>query len=142
MRLEDRLYMKDRPYAPHEEPKMKALLRVLDLLFHFLHSGLILFVLFGWIAGRTRFAHLVTTLAILFSWCVLGIFFGFGYCIITDYHWRIKRKLNQGRLPEGYVKYMLDKITGRDTDPDFAENLARATLIVVFIITIIVNFLL
>ena len=47
----------------------------------------------------------------------LGIFYGWGYCPFTDWHWEVKRKLGESNLPNSYVKYYVDKLTGYTWDP-------------------------
>lgn len=40
----------------------------------------------------------------------LGYFYGWGYCLLTDWHWEIKRKLGEVDLPSSFVSYSLDKM--------------------------------
>lgn len=68
-------------------------LETLDLLFFVFHTVLILFNLIGWIWYRTRWFHLLCVLATLFSWFVMGAFQGFGYCLCTDWHFQVRRRL-------------------------------------------------
>ncbi|OGW35042.1 MAG: hypothetical protein A2X58_06265 [Nitrospirae bacterium GWC2_56_14] len=112
----------------------RALLTILNFLFHVLHMTIILFFLFGWLVKETRQLHYLLTLLILFSWYGLGIFYGFGYCLITDIQWRIKRHLGQTPSTEYYIKYMLDKITGLDTRANFVNRLTTYTYFGIFII--------
>lgn len=93
----------------------------LDYLILATHSLLILFNLGGWIWRKTRRLHLVVLGATFFSWFGLGLFYGFGYCPLTDWHWRVKRALGETDLPASYVKYYLDRITGLDWDPGVVD---------------------
>ncbi|MBT3271653.1 MAG: DUF2784 family protein, partial [Spirochaetales bacterium] len=52
------------------------------------HSCVIIFNLTGWIWRKTRIPHLILIGLTAFSWFVLGIWYGFGYCPSTDWHWR------------------------------------------------------
>ena len=88
-----------------------------NAVFHIIHLAIITFFLFGWLSEKTLVAHFILSLLILFSWCFLGIFFGFGYCLVTDIQWKIKRQMGEEPYTEYYVKYMLDKVTGIDTNP-------------------------
>lgn len=81
------------------------------------HGALTLFNLFGWIPRRTRRAHLIVILATLASWSVLGIFFGFGYCPFTDWQWDLKRLLGETGMPNSFVEYYLEVLTGADLAP-------------------------
>lgn len=85
--------------------------KLLDNLFLWLHIVIILFNLFGWIWIRTRKAHLWVMMITIFSWLVLGLKFGIGYCFLTDWHWTIKRQLGETELPASFIKYFLDKYT-------------------------------
>ena len=88
--------------------------RLLDALLLASHTLLIGFNLLGWIWPRTRRLHLFTITATLLSWFGLGIFWGWGYCPLTDWHWEVKRALGETGLPGSWVKYHLDLVTGLD----------------------------
>ncbi len=88
----------------------------LDIFFLLFHSLLIVFLLAGWALKRTRKAHRLLILLTVFSWLGLGMWYGFGYCPLTDWHWQVKRKLGETELPISYVKYYLDSATGLDWD--------------------------
>ncbi|HPF94086.1 MAG TPA: DUF2784 family protein, partial [Tenuifilaceae bacterium] len=62
---------------------------LLDVFFVAFHTLLIAFNLFGWIWWRTRKANLITLLLTGLSWIGLGLFFGIGYCPLTDWHWQV-----------------------------------------------------
>lgn len=87
------------------------MIKLLDILFLCLHVIIILFNLFGWIWIRTRKIHFWLMSATLFSWLVLGLRYGLGYCFLTDWHWDIKRQLGETDLPASFVKYFLDRYT-------------------------------
>ena len=90
--------------------------RFLDLFFVVFHSSLVLFNLTGWIWKKTRRLHLFTIGLTVLSWIGLGIFYGWGYCPSTDWHWDVKRRLGETDLPNSYVKYYLDRGTGMSWD--------------------------
>jgi len=76
------------------------------------HSIFILLVVFGWIPTLTRRLQLWAVLLTLFSWLGLGIFFGLGYCPLTDLHWWILQELQTPGLPRSYTQYLIQKILG------------------------------
>jgi len=80
------------------------------------HSALVLLILSGWIWARTRRLHLAAILLTWVSWVGLGFYYGFGYCVCTDWHWQVKGRLGETRLPNSYIKYYLDRLTGVDWD--------------------------
>ncbi|MBW2630711.1 MAG: DUF2784 domain-containing protein [Deltaproteobacteria bacterium] len=89
----------------------------LDYFFNVFHDSLVLFSLTGWAWKRTRRIHLITTGLTILSWFGLGVFCGWGYCPSTDWHWGVKRELGETNLPNSYVKYYVDKLTGFTWDP-------------------------
>lgn len=113
--------------------------RVLDIGIYLLHNALILFNLFGWAWAKTRVANLVTLLLTGASWTLLGIWYGIGYCPITDWHWQIKRRLGQTDLPHSYIKYLIDTPTGLDISPAFADILAGSAFAVALALSIGLN---
>lgn len=76
------------------------------------HGGLTLFNLLGWIAPKTRVANLVTLLLTGGSWFILGIFYGIGYCPLTDWHWQVLRSLGETDLPRSYITYVIQRVAG------------------------------
>lgn len=116
-------------------------LKLLDILLSFLHFALIGFNLFAWIFPATRRAHLITIGATAFSWFGLGIFFGWGYCPITDWEWKIKAKLGETDLPNSFIKYYADKMSGKDINPTLIDNFTLGFFLAAIILSIYVNFL-
>jgi len=67
----------------------------LDVTFLVLHTILIIFNLFGWIFRKTRRINLLTILLTGSSWLVFAPWYGLGYCLCTDWHWEVKRRLGE-----------------------------------------------
>lgn len=88
----------------------------LDILFLLFHTGLILFNLFGWIWKVTRKWNLATLGLTAFSWFVLGIWYGFGYCPCTHWHWLVRRELGHYGMPNSYIKFLVETWTGWSPD--------------------------
>ncbi|RYE13823.1 MAG: DUF2784 family protein [Sphingobacteriales bacterium] len=86
------------------------LLHLPDWFFLIFHTVVILFNLFGWIWRKTRKANLILLLLTAFSWFVLGIWYGWGYCICTDWHWQILQKTGENNLPDSYITYLLMRL--------------------------------
>ncbi len=84
----------------------------LDKFFFVFHSALIVFNLFGWIWRKTRVANLVVVLLTAFSWTILGIWYGFGFCPSTEWHWQVRMKLGHYDMPSSYTKFLVDSLTG------------------------------
>lgn len=111
----------------------------LDKFFFIFHSSLIVFILFAWIWKKTRLANLVVILMTAFSWTVLGIWYGFGYCPCTEWHWQVRVKLGYYDMPSTYTKFLIDSLTGLDVSPIWVDTLAVSLLILAFAASVFTN---
>jgi len=96
----------------------------LDKFFFAFHSALMVFILFGWIWRKTRIANFIVILLTAFSWTVLGIWYGFGYCPSTDWHWQVRMKLGYTDMPTTYTKFLIDSLTGLDMNETLVDVFA------------------
>jgi hypothetical protein len=115
---------------------------ILDILLTIVHLSIVLFNLFGWIPKRTRKAHLVSLALTAVSWFVLGIWYGMGYCPFTEWQWSVKEKLGEKNLPNNFIEYFLEKITGHDFSSSFVETLITVCFAVAVVLSLYVNFIL
>jgi len=112
---------------------------VLDIFFVIFHTSLTIFNIIGWAWKKTRVLNLITLLLTGSSWLFLGMIVGVpGYCPFTDWHFRVLEKLGKTNLPNSYIKYLADRITGLNFNP----NLVDTVTLVVFISSLIISFLL
>src|SRR4029450_11932986 len=125
----------------HEIAPLLPMLKFLDILLTFTHFAIIGFNLFGWIWQKTRKAHLITVAATAFSWFILGIWFGWGYCPITHWQWNVKKQLGETNLPNSFIKYYADKISGKDIDPKIVDTTTLIVFLTIIVLTIILNLL-
>jgi len=116
-------------------------LKLLDIFLSFLHFTIILFNLFGWIWAKTRKAHLITVAATAFSWFILGAWYGWGYCPITDWEWKVKEQLGETGLPNSFIKYYADKISGNHIPAALIDMITLIAFLAAIIVTVYVNFL-
>ena len=114
---------------------------ILDVLFTILHLIIIGFNLLGWIWRSTRKLHFIVVLITAGCWLVLGIWYGIGYCPITDWHWQIKEKLGENSLPNSFIKYLADKITRKDISSDIIDALTAISFAVATFLSVYLNFL-
>lgn len=114
--------------------------QLLDVFFTFLHLFIIGFNLLGWILKSTRKLHLFFVAATAFSWGVLGIWFGFGYCPITDWQWQIKEQLGETDLPNSFIKYFADKISRKDVNSSLVDQLTAIGFGLAALLSVYVNF--
>lgn len=111
-----------------------------DLLFTLLHLIIIGFNLLGWIWASTRRLHFIFVLLTASSWFILGIWYGIGYCPITDWQWQIKEKLGETNLPNSFIKYFADKITHKDISSDLIDALTAISFAVAAFLSVYLNF--
>ena len=98
------------------------MLRLLDIAVFLFHGGLIVFNLCGWLFRSTRRLHLIVISLTLSSWVGIGVFYGFGYCPLTDWHWRIKQSLGETNLPSSFFTYYLERQMGVGWDPGLVDG--------------------
>jgi hypothetical protein len=117
------------------------MLRVGDIALTLVHLIIIGFNLFGWILPATRKAHFICVILTAFCWFVLGIWFGWGYCPVTDWQWHIKEKMGETNLPGSFITYYANKITGRQQFSDAFINIITLVLfLLAAAISVYVNF--
>ena len=115
-------------------------LPILDSFYTLLHLLIIGFNLLGWIWPATRRWHLYGVLLTAASWLVLGIWYGIGYCPITDWQWEVKTQLGERDLPNSFIKYQVDKLMVTDSNPTWIDTLTAVSFGIVFFIALYLNF--
>lgn len=113
---------------------------ILDISFLVFHTAWILFNLFGWIWAQTRRWNLATLLLTAFSWFVLGIWYGFGYCPCTHWHWLVRRELGYTEMPQSYIKFLIQELTGLSLDAALVDAGTAVFFFVALLISLYVNF--
>lgn len=114
------------------------MLKFLDIFFTLFHTFLILFNLFGWLIKKTRILNFISLFITGFSWTFLGIFYGFGYCPLTDWHFKILKKLGYLNLPDSYISFLIQKYFNLYLN----QNLVELFTIILFSISFIISFIL
>lgn len=112
---------------------------LLNIFFFAFHSIWTLFNMLGWIFPKTRKWNLVTLFLTVFSWFVLGIWYGWGYCLCTDWHWQVRRQLGYRDESDSYIHFLLLKLTGIDFAPGLVDVLTLAILILSLVMSIWLN---
>lgn len=111
----------------------------LDKFFFLFHSFLIVLILFGWIWKRTRVINLICLSLTAFSWFVLGIWYGYGYCPSTDWHWQVRMKLGLYDMPSSYIGFLVESLTGRNVNQKHVDVFALLFLLLAFVASILTN---
>lgn len=114
------------------------MLQFLNSFFFVFHTVFTLFNITGWAFRKTRRLNLVTLLLTAFSWFVLGIWYGWGYCFCTDWHWQVREKLGYHDQRQSYIQFLVYKLTGKL----FNEELVNYTTLIVFLLSLALSILL
>jgi len=112
---------------------------LLDKFFFVIHSFIIIFILLGWIWKKTRVANLIIILITSFSWFILGIWYGFGYCFCTDWHYQVRMKLGYFDMPSSYIKFLIDILTGMNINARLVDILTFTFFFLALIMSIFTN---
>ena len=115
--------------------------RFLDIFFVIFHTSVIIFNLFGWIWKKTRRANLYLLLLTGASWGGLGLFYGLGYCPLTDLHFRVLEKMGIYNLPNSYIKYLADRITGLSFNKDLVDSLTLYFYLAALVTSLAINYI-
>lgn len=115
-------------------------LQVLDIAFWVFHTGLVIFNLVGWIWPKTRRWHLATILATAASWFIMGIWYGLGYCLCTDWHFQVRDLLGYKDNSPTYVHLMIKLLTGADLDPNIVQTGTAVGFVFGLVMSLYTNF--
>jgi len=116
------------------------MLKFLDIFFVIFHALLIIVNLLGWAWKRTRRLNFVTLCLTGGSWFVLGIFYGWGYCPLTDWHFNVLYKLGKTNQPNSYIKYLVDRLFNSDVSAKLVDIATLILFILALIVSIYYNF--
>ncbi len=112
---------------------------LLDWFFLVFHSVVIVFNLFGWIFRITRKWNLALLLITAASWFGLGIFYGMGYCFLTDWHWQVLETLSISPHESSYVQYLFRRVAGVTVSAHFADMLTAILFFAALAASLFVN---
>jgi hypothetical protein len=85
--------------------------------------------LLAWIPKSTRKLHMIILVLTIVSWIGLGYFFGWGYCILTDWHWDILEYLGERPFHSAFVAYFFDRVFNVSMSNHFSNIITIAGLI-------------
>jgi hypothetical protein len=113
---------------------------LLDYFFTLLHLVIIGFNLLGWIWPATRKAHFIVVVVTASCWLILGIWYGIGYCPITDWQWQLKESMGETNLPDSFIKYMVDKVSPLEVSAELIDILTAACFALAAFLSVYLNF--
>jgi hypothetical protein len=111
------------------------MLVLLDVACFVLHTMLIAFNMVGWMWRRTRAVHRLTLGATIFSWFVLGIWYGWGYCVCADWHFQIRRELGYVDVDTSYLQLLARQVAGLAISRTLADVTAMIVLALILVAT-------
>ena len=103
-----------------------------NIFFFVFHTLLIFFNVFGWLWKPTRKWNLLTLLLTAFSWGVMGIWKGAGYCICTDLHWQIRQAMGIRDNADSYLVLLVQKLSGWNPPIALVNNVALTVFLIAF----------
>ena len=121
---------------PIKKQMSNLILQIIDYFFILFHTALILFNILGWIVPKWRLANLITLSITAFSWFVLGIWFGIGYCPFTDWHWKVRELLGYNDSSNSYIHFLILKITGINLPENWVDTMTVIVFFTAFFISI------
>ena len=111
----------------------------LNYFFFVFHTILTIFNVVGWMFPSTRKLHLITMLLTAFSWFVLGLWYGWGYCLCTDWHWQVREALGYQDRSDSYIHFLILKSTGINVDPDLVDMVTMVVFVICCVLTVYLN---
>jgi len=111
------------------------MLSFLNIFFFLFHTVFTLFNVVGWMFVKTRKLHFMTMALTAGSWFVLGIWYGWGYCFCTDWHWQVREELGYHDHSHSYIHFLIVKLTGIDLNPHWVDT----GTVIVFVVSMIAS---
>src|SRR6516162_793845 len=105
------------------------MLQLLNIFFFVFHTLWIVFICVGWIWKRTRVWQLLAVVLTGLSWFGLGIWYGWGYCICTDWHYRVRERLGSD-YDHSYAHLLILEITKIDLPPVLADVITGTVFVI------------
>ncbi|HUU52755.1 MAG TPA: DUF2784 family protein [Candidatus Heimdallarchaeota archaeon] len=120
--------------------KIVSMYEFLNVFFFVFHTALILFILLGWLWTKTRKINLAVVILTAFSWFFLGIWYGFGYCPSTDWHWQVRMRLGYYDMPSSYLTFLIRSLFGWKVDKTLVDVFAVVFLLLAIFVSVVTNY--
>jgi len=120
--------------------KIVSMYEFLNVFFFVFHTALILFILLGWLWTKTRKINLAVVILTAFSWFFLGIWYGFGYCPSTDWHWQVRMRLGYYDMPSSYLTFLIRSLFGWEVDKTLVDVFAVMFLLLAIFVSVVTNY--
>jgi hypothetical protein len=116
----------------------RLMLYILNTLFFLFHSLWILLILFGWMHTRTLRISFCAVLLTALSWFGLGFWYGWGYCICTDWHWKVRREMGIYDRSNNYVHFLIVELTGVDIPSDIVNSIVMFSFLISAVLSVLI----
>ncbi|MCW3094806.1 MAG: hypothetical protein JWL77_424 [Chthonomonadaceae bacterium] len=110
------------------------MLFALNLLLFVFHTAWMIFNMIGWAWRRTRPFQLLTIGLTAFSWFILGIWNGWGFCICTEWHYEVRQRLGYVDSERSYVALLIRSMTGIHVNETLSETVTGIIFVVVAVL--------
>jgi hypothetical protein len=120
-------------------PEDRILLQALDIFFLSFHSLMTAFNALGWIWRRTRPLHQLALFLTAFSWVALGYFYGWGYCFLTEWHWQVRRAMDNPIDSPSYTDFLIQELTGLRLPIAWVDNLTLGVVLFALVMNILLT---
>lgn len=110
----------------------------LNIGFFVFHTSWVVFNCVGWIWRRTRPWHLATSALTAVSWFGLGMYYGWGYCPCTDWHWQVRARMGF-QDPPSYIHLLIAELTGLDVPSGLADAITVSVFSLTAVITVVLT---
>lgn len=112
---------------------------LLNIFFFVFHTVFTLFNMVGWLFSKTRKLNLITLLLTAFSWFVVGIWKGIGFCYCTEWHWQVREQLGYTDQTNSYIHFLILKLTGANLSVSLVETATMIGFAISLIMSVWLN---
>ncbi len=118
----------------------KFALHALDWFFLLFHTLLCVFNVTGWAWRKTRRWNLVCLGLTAASWLLMGIWYGIGYCICTDWHWQVREALGHQTEAKTYIQFLVQRLTGYLPGSEITQRITGVAFVCASILSLCLNY--
>lgn len=115
------------------------MLSSLNLAFFAFHTAWMAFIVVGWAWRRSRPWHLGAVGLTAASWFGLGYWYGWGFCLCTEWHWQVRERLGYKDDPWSYTQLLIGELTGLEPRAAFAELLTAGAFALATVLSVALN---
>ncbi len=115
------------------------MLQFLNVFFLIFHTALVLFNVLGWMFTKTLRWNLVTLALTAASWGLMGIKYGLGYCLCTDWHWQVRQALGIHDQARTFIQLLVFQFSGWLPSEQLASSLTASFFFVSLFASVTLN---